>query len=401
MSRMSTAPSQRSLSLTEELEKLEQSITLTLQEIDHNFSRAHRIVTSSILPVVEQYAEHSKNVWEGSKFWKQFFEASANVSLNGYEETATDDGRGEDTELTEENAEEGASSSSYNSPPQAQNDFSTPASAQRYADYPGSVESSSLASPNFATPRPSREEEFTMEPHASPYEKLRREIKGQPATLEEDSSDMPSTPRAQTLSRHMPDSSPFEPPSTAKKTPANDVLLHRVLDRNYRIQATPHAQPKLPRPGTATRQARTPTTTRRGYTRTLELDSSPLEEAPQLHLDFSTPAKNKRIPGVSVLTPAKSSARKPSRSNDESTRPNVTASWDSDSDEEELAEGMSPPKTMQFHVPQSKLLKTPAQEASKRIVEDLLATAGGNSTEDYEDDSPSVIKRGVLEEDTF
>jgi hypothetical protein len=36
-------------------------------EIDHNFSRAHRIVTSSILPIVEQYAEHSKAVWEGSK----------------------------------------------------------------------------------------------------------------------------------------------------------------------------------------------------------------------------------------------------------------------------------------------------------------------------------------------
>jgi hypothetical protein len=36
-------------------------------EIDHNFSRAHRIVTSRILPIVEQYAEHSKVVWEGSK----------------------------------------------------------------------------------------------------------------------------------------------------------------------------------------------------------------------------------------------------------------------------------------------------------------------------------------------
>lgn len=39
-------------------------------EIDHNFSRAHRIVTSSILPIIEQYAEHSNNVWEGSKVWR-------------------------------------------------------------------------------------------------------------------------------------------------------------------------------------------------------------------------------------------------------------------------------------------------------------------------------------------
>lgn len=77
---------QRNLTLMEELEKLEQSITLTLQgtrrlracpshitelstEIDSNFSRAHRIVTSSILPVVDDYAKHSENVWESSKVW--------------------------------------------------------------------------------------------------------------------------------------------------------------------------------------------------------------------------------------------------------------------------------------------------------------------------------------------
>ena len=45
-------------------------------------------MTTSILPVVEQYSEHSRAVWEGSKFWKQFFEASANVSLSSYEEGA-------------------------------------------------------------------------------------------------------------------------------------------------------------------------------------------------------------------------------------------------------------------------------------------------------------------------
>lgn len=66
MSRQPLQSQQRALTLTEELEKLEQSITLTLQEIDHNFSRAHRIVTTSILPILEQYAGHSKDVWEGS-----------------------------------------------------------------------------------------------------------------------------------------------------------------------------------------------------------------------------------------------------------------------------------------------------------------------------------------------
>lgn len=43
-----------------------------------------------------------------------------------------------------------------------------------------------------------------------------------------------------------------------------------------------------------------------------------------------------------------------------------------------------------------------AREASKRIVEDLLLSAGGNVSEDLDEDSPSVVKRGgLLEEDTF
>jgi DASH complex subunit ASK1 len=58
---------QQQLSLTAELERIEQKITLTLQEIDHNFARAHRIVTTSILPVVERYGRGSEEVWEGAK----------------------------------------------------------------------------------------------------------------------------------------------------------------------------------------------------------------------------------------------------------------------------------------------------------------------------------------------
>src|ERR1700710_715494 len=90
MSRQSMAPP-RALSLTEELEKLEQSITLTLQEIDSNFAKAHRVVTTSILPIVDRYARNSEQVWDGARFWKEFFEASANVSLSNYEENAVDD----------------------------------------------------------------------------------------------------------------------------------------------------------------------------------------------------------------------------------------------------------------------------------------------------------------------
>lgn len=47
-----------------------------------------------------------------------------------------------------------------------------------------------------------------------------------------------------------------------------------------------------------------------------------------------------------------------------------------------------------------------AREASKRIVEGLLRTAGGDVTEEFsaaeEEESPSIVGRGrLLEEDTF
>ncbi|KAK4906702.1 hypothetical protein LTR28_000564, partial [Elasticomyces elasticus] len=79
---------------------------------------------------------------------------------------------------------------------------------------------------------------------------------------------------------------------------------------------------------------------------------------------------------------------------------------DSDSDEDTADLGVSPPKTMQFHVPQSRLLQTPAREASRRIVEDLLMTAGADATGeiegDGEDESPSLVRRKAdWDDDTF
>lgn len=68
---------------------------------------------------------------------------------------------------------------------------------------------------------------------------------------------------------------------------------------------------------------------------------------------------------------------------------------------------------MQFHVPQSRLLQTPAREASRKIVEDLLLTAGADATDEIEgngedgegfveEPSPSVVRRGwEVEDDTF
>jgi len=44
---------------------------------------------------------------------------------------------------------------------------------------------------------------------------------------------------------------------------------------------------------------------------------------------------------------------------------------------------------------------TVAQEASKRIMEDLLLTAGGDISEDLEEDSPSIVQRNRELDETF
>ncbi|KAF2279429.1 uncharacterized protein EI97DRAFT_430507 [Westerdykella ornata] len=390
MSRPSVAPS-RALTLTEELEKLEQSITLTLQEIDHNFSRAHRIVTTSILPIVEQYGKHSEAVWEGSKFWKQFFEASANVSLSGYESPGDDTAHEEtrESQLYDEEADETVTGATATPP--------RPSSSQtQELEDTSTLDSSSLAHAH-STPRAphAQSEGASFADYPSPYETLRREMEAEGTGQPE-----PLTPgrRTQELpDMSMAESSPFKLPMAGQKqSHVKDPVLHHMLDKTYRIAATPHTAQKYKAP-----IGNTPGTGRRGAPALAQwaIDSSPPSSpAPQLRADiFSSPLKAPRTPGVSVQTPGRG------RKTFEATQ--TKGIFDSDSDEDDDGLDFSPPKTMQFHIPQSRLLQTPAREASRRIVEDLLLTAGGDITDDTgglaEDDSPSVVRRQVDLDDSF
>ena len=331
---------------------------------------------------MEKYADHSKEVWEASKvvllsppsfpkinctqlieflqFWKQFFEASANVSLSSYQEPTP-----EDTTITEDTTQMTPSSSTPTSPSEVlQDPNQTPLNKRN--DHSREADEPDLTStPSNMTPR------AKIASYSSPYEALKREVQGQPP-LEDDftSSTLSSTPRAQPALQ----SSPFHPPSTthsattAYRTPANDVLLHRILDKNWRIQATPHLQPKLlhhqggkasetPLPSTRKRRPLQPSAAAND-----SLDSSPMLPAPELRTDiFSSPLKQPRIPGISILTPARQKANL--KADPTLHDPNLnTATWAFDSDSDTSSpQGISPPKTMQFHIPQSRLLKTPGQ----------------------------------------
>ncbi|KAI0441771.1 DASH complex subunit Ask1-domain-containing protein [Xylaria telfairii] len=418
----SVSSSGRSLTLTEELERLEQSITLTLQEIDHNFSKAHRIVTTSVLPLVEQYGEHSKNVWEASKFWKQFFEASANVSLSGYEELA---GEGDETATAEETTVD-ETRSDYDT---TQDD--TTAEQSDYHDHRqqrthDNIEDSLLedATITGSTPRPPA----TKSTHAqfadfgSPYQALRRELKNE-AVFKDDLPDdedeygegtaqlppyrhgsttrlpdMSMTPRSSSL---LLDEPTPQPRSNQK---SKDLLLHRVLDKNYRLQATPLKTVTLPARGRSPqRKEEEPDEdrTRRALWAESPM-SSPEMAVPKLRSDlYMSPLKARggapRTPGVSVQTPATAKKRDIfAEERDKGKgkgREREEISWESDEDEfdaDSVFGGMSPPKTIHFALPPSKLLQTPAREASRRIVDNILITAGAEPEES--ENSPTMVK---------
>lgn len=231
--------------------------------------------------------------------------------------------------------------------------------------------SSSQATPR-ATATKTKAPTFAQYP--SPYEKLKREVHGttNDAAPSTTSSDLPSTPGKQKIPDMSitPTSSPFAPPTSAfnpSTAQRKDMLLHRVLDKNYRLQATPHAQPRSTYRSTTTARPtnQTPRASRSKYRESTSPMSSPPIPVPELHSEiFSSPQRRApRTPGVSVLAATKT-ARGLTPKHKTATR---TGGWDSDDDidddygEDGLLEGMSPPKTMQFHVPQSRLLQTPGR----------------------------------------
>ncbi|EZF30015.1 DASH complex subunit [Trichophyton interdigitale] len=428
---------QRSLTLTEELEKLEQSITLTLQEIDSNFNKAHRIVTSSIIPIVEQYAENSKDVWEASKFWKQFFEASANVSLSGYEEQPPI-GNEQDTTVsanttTTDDSTYQEESESYASPSSEHISIN-----QEVKDEDDPDLSTLSLSPSHSTPRargiPSRAtpDDDTTSPrieYSSAFDQHDDNLPAIESPLQLCGAG-PRTPGKENqlgynevATPNTSSSTVFNPTakfklSTALRGDRADPLMHQVLDKTYRVQATPLTNTRRLTTTKGNNKFNTATPPISRY----KLDDSPLSspelEAPKLHTElFDSPmirrsaAKRNhsktRTPGVSVLaTPSNKfkGDRDPNQwDSDEEFKKGGYAD-DDDEDDSALVD-FSPPKTMQFHVPQSRLMKTPAKEASKRIVSDLLYTAGASELTDDLDDiyddpnnSPSIIRRSGVDE---
>ncbi|CAG8526439.1 11129_t:CDS:2 [Ambispora gerdemannii] len=125
--------------VAEQLEWLEQNITLTLQEIDHNFSSCHQTVTTRVLPQIERYAEVSRDVCENAKLWLSFFEsldlnssATTDSSPDSRKSTISLFGRkGDDSKTSKSHSAAVSSISSTFFPPPSLNHHQTPISGSK------------------------------------------------------------------------------------------------------------------------------------------------------------------------------------------------------------------------------------------------------------------------------
>ncbi|KAF8204214.1 DASH complex subunit Ask1-domain-containing protein [Mycena galopus ATCC 62051] len=75
--------------LLDQIEQMEQLITIKLQNIDENFSKIHNILANKILPSVKRYAAATKPVREAANFWVSFYEQAAQIRIPTYDDYST------------------------------------------------------------------------------------------------------------------------------------------------------------------------------------------------------------------------------------------------------------------------------------------------------------------------
>ncbi|KAF8324075.1 hypothetical protein DL93DRAFT_2162162 [Clavulina sp. PMI_390] len=94
----------------DQIELLDQLITLKLQETDEHWADIHKIIINELLPTVRRYSEKSQPTREAAHFWKEFYETAANIKLPtpGGERSTSSAHAPEQEEAEYEEAEEGA-----------------------------------------------------------------------------------------------------------------------------------------------------------------------------------------------------------------------------------------------------------------------------------------------------
>ncbi|TFK42075.1 hypothetical protein BDQ12DRAFT_732813 [Crucibulum laeve] len=369
-------------SVLEQIEQMEQLITIKLQNIDENFSKIHNVLASKLLPAVKRYAVGTEPVREAAKFWTSFYEQAAQIRIPTYDDYSTvnempsereeldtttmqeqpDDSRSLDVTLSRQNYEPSIVNTESSFMPGQGAFSSTPATARI-----GRVQDS-------FTTNASDEPSWTASME-SPLVRLNREI--QSLSTNDEPSFAPSSSKIPSMRINeptpdrttRPDDSILPRSEKGKAKDSSQPLLHNLLRHN--LYSASGSSPGLSSHNISPLKFR-------GKPKT----PIPKELNPYLP-DNADPSEWSGVVDLrdsSALTPERfRSARKPTSSH-RTTTPGAKAPKDDDDSFDGLPPGMSPPRLMSpARPPRSsaelglhKLGQTPGKEASARITRDLL-----------------------------
>ncbi|KAI8458207.1 DASH complex subunit Ask1-domain-containing protein, partial [Phakopsora pachyrhizi] len=366
--------------------QIDQIIVSVLQNIDADFGRCHRTVADKILPEIEKQGLSSQKIWEGLKFWQGFFEASANVKLS---DNRNDESAGGTSSSFPSNLHDHQSQPTERGPEELGIGTSKLTTATRFGDEPNkSTAQSQLSIPpensgqsgsTTSLRRPPHWHDLSMDSPDTTLQMLPTQIispikpsssndsvvSGISLSLCAPSADDEAepTPRADTRSQ------------TAVATRA-PILLHKALMRD--MMSEKHKRRTISTP--AKPSSSQPVASITFPQEVIDPSWNGITDLQKTTLDsFVSPAKQLRRPYVDYTDKASSK----------------------DDTEESLRAGISPPQTINFSVPRSKLARTPSKEAARLITRDVLETArfraGYENPTDLED-SPPLEPPSVLRE---
>ncbi|PWN36392.1 uncharacterized protein FA14DRAFT_54739 [Meira miltonrushii] len=356
-------PSGEPIPIGDQLMQVDQAITLTLQEIDANFAKTHQTITGRILPMIKRYGVASHNTWQGAKFWHKFFEAASDIHLAPPREQSTFDSTAEGEEVEGERHAEERDEQTFDRDDQSMQSFqgTTPRGRQAAENdsYDIQDDSGELRHSHFEPPRVS---DASMA-----------------ATARLSRTGLGASQSGRNLERMMYDedeSADFDqigdvdidPDSTKTARGGSKAdTIRATSSKPPKVQATPRRDSAKKNP--FAKGVRPPPPQQQASTSSSDTDAAKRSNSPRWN-------------GIADLrkTPLSHINRSPVRKGAKAGKGKSSTNIDED-DEDSLAwpAGMSPPVTMQFSVPRSRYNKTPAKEAAKLVVDDLLRTVEGTT----------------------
>jgi len=390
--------------------QVDQILVNILQNIDADFGKSHRIITDKILPDLERYGESSKGIWEGLKFWQGFFEASANVKLSGNGDES------EEASTAHDMSHQSDANSMATVQPSDPNDFNSRADVTA-PDSPFETLKEDLRQNLGITSKPGKI--IDVPPPPPPPQADDSQQTGSSGSLRR-------PPHWHDLSMDSPDTT-LQMPVPRDLSMLIDGQSGFSLDSDISMSSFLADEPK------GQNQEQTQGDSSHSHSRKSIGRSSKMLLHQALLRDtmsgnhkrqtISTPAKSRsrRGSGIASLPPEVAdpgwdgiadlrkvhldafvgSSKNPSRPFHHGGSPGRAGDSFQSEPEESLRAGFSPPQTIHFSVPRSKLAQTPSKEAARLITRDVLETArlraGYANPMDLED-SPPLEPPSVLRE---